>query len=78
MCLALPMQIVQIDGTAARCVANGIEREISLYLLPPDSVRCGEFVMVHVGYAIQTVAREDAELVWGMVDAMYAKDGRDA
>lgn len=78
MCLAVPMQILRIDGTAARCAANGIERDVSLFLLPPDSVTCGDFVIVHVGYAIQTVAPEDAAAIWGMVDAMQKGEKLDA
>lgn len=78
MCLAIPMQIVCVDGAMARCSANGIEREVSLYLLPPDSVCPGDFVIVHVGYAIQKIAREDAEATRTMVDAMLTGDARDA
>ena len=33
MCLAVPMQIESIDGFQCRCVARGIEREVSLFLL---------------------------------------------
>lgn len=78
MCLAIPMQVVSTGGTMARCVANGIERDVSLYLLAPDAVGPGDFVIVHVGYAIQKVAREDAEATWGLVDAMQARKTRDA
>lgn len=78
MCLAIPMQVLRVEGTMARCAANGIEREVSLYLLPPDSVGQGDFVIVHVGYAIQKIASEDARTTWGLVDAMLARDARDA
>lgn len=78
MCLAIPMQVVFADGTIARCSANGIEREVSLYLLPPDSVVPGDFVIVHVGYAIQKVSREDAESTWGMVESMLGQEARNA
>lgn len=78
MCLAIPMQVVRTDGMMARCSANGIERDVSLYLLPPDSVSSGDFVIVHVGYAIQRISREDAESTVGMVNAMLATAARDA
>lgn len=78
MCLAIPMQVVRADGRMARCSANGIERDVSLYLLPPESVHPGDFVIVHVGYAIQRISREDAESTVGMLNAMLATDARDA
>lgn len=78
MCLAIPMQIEFTDGAIARCSANGIGREVSLYLLPPDSVVPGDFVIVHVGYAIQKVSREDAESTWGMVESRLGQEARDA
>ncbi|MGE5651747.1 MAG: HypC/HybG/HupF family hydrogenase formation chaperone [Bacillota bacterium] len=78
MCLAIPMQVVTVDGTMARCSANGIEREVSLFLLPSDSIACGDFVIVHVGYAIQKIAPEDAEATWGLVDVLMTQGARDA
>lgn len=55
MCLAIPMQIISINGHTARCVANGIHREVSLFLLQDTPPGVGDFVLVHVGYAIQRV-----------------------
>lgn len=78
MCLAVPMQIMSVHGAVARCTANGIERDVSLYLLAPDSTAPGDFVIVHVGYAIQKVAAEDALATWGLLDAMSGQDGQDA
>ena len=72
------MQVVFIDGAIARCSANGIEREVSLYLMPPDSVVPGDFVIVHVGYAIQKVSREDAESTWETVGSMLGQEARNA
>jgi len=78
MCLAIPMQVMLTDGAIARCSANGIEREVSLYLMPPDSVVPGDFVIVHVGYAIQKVSREDAESMWETVGSMLGQEARNA
>ena len=41
MCLAIPMQVVRTDGMMARYSANGIERDVSLYLQQPESVHPG-------------------------------------
>lgn len=68
MCLAVPMQIESIDGFQCRCVARGIEREVSLFLLQGEELTVGDHVLVHVGYAIQKVSAQDAADSWEMLD----------
>ncbi len=67
------MQILSIDGFNARAAASGVEREISLFMLPQDEVSVGDFVIVHVGYAIQKVNKETARRAWEIYDRMLAK-----
>lgn len=74
MCLAIPMQILEVDGFNARCEAKGVEREVSLFMLQDQIVEPGEFVMVHVGYAIQKVSAEDARSSWELFDQMLAAE----
>jgi len=68
MCLAIPMQVVAIDGFNARCHAKGIERDVSLFMLQAEPVFPGDFVMVHVGYAIQKVTPQEARSAWELYD----------
>jgi len=70
MCLGIPMQILDISGNNARCVAKGIEREVSLFMLQNVNLSSGDFVLVHVGYAIQKVNEVDALTAWELHDAM--------
>lgn len=70
MCLGIPMQIVEIDGFNAHCVAKGIEREVSLFMLQDESLEIGNFVMVHVGYAIQKMSSMEARSAWEVYDEM--------
>ena len=72
MCLAIPMRVAAIDGFTARCEAKGVERDVSLFLLQGEEVGVGDYVMVHVGYAIQKVARADAEASWALFDEILA------
>ncbi len=74
MCLGIPMEVVAIDGRMARCNARGIERDVSLFLLPDDSVSVGDYVVVHVGYAIQKMAAEDARSTWELLDQILAAE----
>ena len=74
MCLAIPMQIVEIDGYVARCHAKGIERDVSLFMLQDETVAPDDYVMVHVGYAIQKVSEEEAQSAWQLYDEALEKE----
>lgn len=72
MCLGVPMRVEAVDGFQARCSAKGVERDVSLFLLQHDPVQPGEFVVVHVGYAIQRLTAAEAAAVWKELDALAA------
>lgn len=72
MCLAIPMQIVEIDGYNARCSAKGVQREVSLFMLQGEPIAVGDYVMVHVGYAIQVMTEQEARSAWELFDEMLA------
>ena len=74
MCLAIPMQIVEIDGFMARCHAKGIERDISLFMLQDETLAPDDYVMVHVGYAIQKVSEQEARSAWQLYDEVLAME----
>jgi hydrogenase expression/formation protein HypC len=60
MCLAIPSRIVSTDGFTAIVDVCGARREANLMLLP-EQVAPGDFVLVHAGFAMQTVDRDAAE-----------------
>lgn len=72
MCLGIPMQIVAIDGHVARCSAKGVERDVCLFLMQDEPLARGDFVMVHVGYAIQKLRPDQASELWDMLDTALA------
>jgi len=74
MCLGIPMQIKQIDGFNARCEAKGVERDVSLFMLQYEPLQEGDFVVVHVGYAIQKVSPDEAATAWEIYDEMLAAE----
>ena len=79
MCLGIPMQIKEIDGFVARCEAKGVERDVSLFMLQHEELAPEDFVVVHVGYAIQKVTPREARSAWEIFDAMLAAEStRDA
>lgn len=78
MCLGIPMQVVAVDGYVARCSAKGVERDVNLFLLQDDKPAIGEFVMVHVGYAIQKMTLHEARSAWEIYDQMLAAEAGEA
>lgn len=70
MCLGIPMQVVAVDGFLARCEAKGVQRDVSLFMMQDEPVAVGEFVMVHVGYAIQKMTEQEARSAWEIYDQM--------
>ncbi|MBA1443874.1 MAG: HypC/HybG/HupF family hydrogenase formation chaperone [Chromatiales bacterium] len=70
MCLGIPMQIKTIDQYTARCEAKGVERDVSLFMLQHETLEPGDFVVVHVGYAIQKVTPQEARSAWEIYDEM--------
>ena len=59
MCLAVPVEIISIKGKEAEVEMGGINRRISLWLTPEAKV--GDYALVHTGYAINIVDKEQAE-----------------
>ncbi len=68
------MQVKEVDGFNARCEAKGIERDVSLFMLQDESIGAGDFVVVHVGYAIQRITPQEARSAWEIYDEMLAAD----
>lgn len=72
MCLGIPMQIKQISGFNAVCEAKGVERDVSLFLLQDPGISIGDFVLIHVGYAIQKITESHARSAWELYDEILA------
>ena len=70
MCLGIPMQIKSIDGYIANCEAKGVERDVSLFMMQDDELLVDDFVVVHVGYAIQKITPQEARTAWVLYDQM--------
>jgi hydrogenase expression/formation protein HypC len=63
MCLALPVKVIEIgrgpDGDMCLVELDGLKKEISLALL--DDVQVGDYVILHVGYALSKLDPDEAE-----------------
>lgn len=77
MCLGIPMQISKINGLEALCCAKGIERNINLFLLQHKDVKVGDYVLVHVGYALEKITPGEAITRWQIFDEILAEETKD-
>lgn len=75
MCLALPVKVMAVglgaDGTSALVDLGGIQKEISVELL--DDVQVGDYVILHVGYALSRLDPEEAERTLALFSDMNAQ-----
>ncbi len=69
------MQVTAVDGFIARCEAKGVAREVNLFMMQHEPPAVGEFVIVHVGYAIQKVSEAEARSAWELFDQIIEEEG---
>jgi hydrogenase expression/formation protein HypC len=77
MCLAVPMKIMEIDGIKGVVDLSGARYDADLTLIEDPKV--GEYVIVHAGYAIETLDRRDAEerlALFEEMAALHRKEGQ--
>lgn len=71
MCLALPVKVVEVGADETAIVdLGGVKKEISLALL--DDVKVGDYVILHVGYALTKLDPEEAEKTLALFAEMEA------
>jgi hydrogenase expression/formation protein HypC len=73
MCLAVPGRIVSIEGDdpvlrCGRVDFSGVVKQINLAYVPEAKV--GDYVLVHVGFAINTIDEEEAHQVFDYLRQM--------
>lgn len=60
MCLAIPARVISLlENSRAMIDIGGVQKEVSLELL--DDVAVGDYVVVHVGYALSRLNEEEAQ-----------------
>lgn len=81
MCLAIPAQISQLlddDSQLAVVDVMGVRRKVNVQLLQADPPRPGEWVLIHVGFAMSKISDEQAaeqfELLRQLGEAGAAQD----
>jgi hydrogenase expression/formation protein HypC len=73
MCLGIPGQVVEITDAANRLAkvdVNGVQRTISIRLLDGQPLTPGDWVLVHVGFAMARIDQHEADLTLAAVKQM--------
>jgi hydrogenase expression/formation protein HypC len=64
MCLAIPGKIVEIvdaENQIAKVEVGGVKRNVNIGMLGEDEARVGDYVLIHVGFAMSKVDEQQAE-----------------
>lgn len=73
MCLGIPGQIVEMDPRnehLARVDVSGVGRMINIGLLVDEHLEPGDWVLIHVGFAMSRIDQEEAELALASLQMM--------
>ncbi|MBP6497183.1 MAG: HypC/HybG/HupF family hydrogenase formation chaperone [Campylobacteraceae bacterium] len=62
MCLSIPSKVVEIDKDNMAIVDTmGVRRQVTLDLIN-EKVEIGDYVLIHVGFALNKISQEEAQL----------------
>ena len=64
MCLGIPGQIIDIvddENSIAKVDVSGVKRNVSVALVRPDGITAGDWVLIHVGFAMSKIDENEAK-----------------
>ena len=64
MCLAIPgkiVEIVDVDNHIAKVDVSGVKRNVNIGMLETDEAQIGDYVLIHVGFAMSKIDAKQAE-----------------
>ncbi len=64
MCLAIPGKIVEIvddENQIAKVEVGGVRRNVNIGMLSSDETKIGDYVLIHVGFAMTKIDEQQAE-----------------
>ena len=69
MCLAIPVKITKLNGTRAEVDMGGVKRDADVRFI--DSVKVGDFVLIHAGFAIEKIDEKQARETLKLLKDIY-------
>ena len=74
MCLAMPARVVELlPGPQAVVDLSGVRKQVSIALV--DDAQLGDYVIVHVGYAIGKIDPDEAERTLALFAELASTQG---
>ncbi|AHE98016.1 HypC/HybG/HupF family hydrogenase formation chaperone [Thioalkalivibrio paradoxus] len=74
MCLAIPVKVVELlEAEQALVDVGGVRKEVDVSLV--DGVQAGDYVILHVGFAINRLDEAEAERTLSMLREMGVEPG---
>lgn len=73
MCLAIPGRIVELSSeqpALAKVDVAGVKRNVNVSLLEEDGIRTGDWVLIHVGFAMSKIEESQARDQLRMLSAL--------
>ena len=64
MCLAIPgkiVEIVDVENRIAKVEVGGVKRNVNIGMLPDNETHVGDYVLIHVGFAMSKVDEHEAQ-----------------
>ena len=64
MCLGIPGQILDIvddENSIAKVDVSGVKRNVSVALVRPEGIAAGDWVLIHVGFAMSKIDENEAK-----------------
>lgn len=65
MCLGVPGEVIEIKGTIGTVKIGDAHIQVGLDLVPDAAV--GDHVLVHAGFAVQTIDEQEAAVTWQFI-----------
>lgn len=79
MCLSIPSRVIKIDKKKNVVMVDtmGVVREASLDLMQEGSVEIGDYVLIHIGFVMNRIDKEDALLSFESFDEILRRTDDD-
>jgi hydrogenase expression/formation protein HypC len=79
MCLGIPGKIIEIvdaEAGVAKAEVSGVRRNVSIQLLDGDepAVKPGDWILIHVGFALCRIDEEEAKATLALLDSVAYSD----
>ena len=73
MCLGIPAQIIEfvhVTNQIAKVEVSGVRRNINVGLVLEDGLKIGDWVLVHVGFALSIIDEEEAKSTLAFLESL--------